>query len=78
MRYNDVLAVYNDHGVTRENISSRSDVAQEERFKARRILYDSGLSLSDIADFEFHVFGGNAGRSSVGYSIGVYEHRRMP
>jgi hypothetical protein len=73
MRLHDCIAVYRDHGVTADNIASRSDVAVEERVKARRTLYHNGVSLGDIADFERHTFGGRAGKSSIGYSIGVYK-----
>jgi hypothetical protein len=76
MTYQEALAIYRSHGVTSENIASRSDVALAERIKARQALLDRDVSLGDIADFERYAFGGRAGRSSVAYSLGVYKHRR--
>lgn len=76
MRYNDVMKLYRDHGINRENISSKVDVVQEWKAEVTRILYGNGLSVSDIATFERHAFGATTRHSTISYRLGLLARNR--
>jgi hypothetical protein len=70
MTTNEVIAVYDRHGVTRANFQSKRPALIEGRRKATIELHRNGLRIQDIAEFERHYFDGPTHPSSVRYRLG--------
>lgn len=70
MTIQDVISVYERHGVTRDSFNGKRPALVEGRRKATIELHAMGLRIQDIADFERHYFDGPTHPSSVRYRLG--------
>lgn len=70
MTIQEAKAVYDRHGVTKDNFNGKRPALVEGRRKATIELHAMGLRIQDITDFERHYFDGPGHPSSVRYRLG--------